>query len=53
MKPILAFLLITLVFSAQLIGGESKVKKKIMLSKATVTSDAWMNANRMNGIYPQ
>ncbi len=51
MKPILAFLLITLVFSAQLIGGESKVKKKIMLSKATVTSDAWMNANRMNGIY--
>ena len=50
MKKILSILIIVLTVSALVFGAEYANKPRA-LEKATMTSDVWMNCNRMNGVF--
>ncbi|MFA4839172.1 MAG: hypothetical protein WC703_06845, partial [Candidatus Neomarinimicrobiota bacterium] len=50
MKKILSILMIVLTVSALVFGAEYANKPRA-LEKATMTSDVWMNCNRMNGVF--
>jgi hypothetical protein len=50
MKKIISVLLTILVFSALLFGAESAIQPRA-LQKSNITSDIWINVNRMNGVF--
>jgi hypothetical protein len=50
MKRIFSIMMIVLTISALVLGAEYANQPRA-LEKAAMTSDAWMNANRMNGVF--